>query len=152
MAQLAVDISLTGDRALLEKLAALGKPATQKKAVRPALRAATKRLKAIVVSNLSGRVVTPQTGRLLAAISGEKVHAIPAKGGIIGTGFDMPRRSDLGIEGDDEYYPAILEFGHEKAPAKSYLRAAVDDNKARELAQIGRDIGKGIEKQAAKKR
>lgn len=159
MAQRAIDITLAGDRQLLRRLSALEKPASQKRAVRPALRASTKRLKAVVLANLSGRVVKPVTGRLLAAMRLQKIRSIGRSRTEIGTGFAMPTREELRIDADDKYfYPIAVEFGHVKgegrsaAPAKSFLRAAVSENRRSELIQIGRAIGKGIEREAVKQR
>ncbi len=158
MARPAIDISLVGDKELLKQLANLGKPATQKKAVRPALRKSAKRIKPRVLANLSGSPVAPHTGRLLAAMAAQKVHAIGRSRTVIGAGFDMPTRESLGIDPSDKYYyPIAVEYGHVRgagksaAPPRPYIRPAVDSNRESELNQIGKDIGKGIEKQAAKK-
>lgn len=151
----AIDISLVGDKELLKRLAALEKPATQKKAVRPALRKSAKRLKAEVLANLSGQVVTPRTGRLLGAMAAEKVHALKGGRTIIGAGFDLPTRAALGIDADDPYfYPFAVEYGHggpRPAPPHPFIRWAVDRNAGRELTQIGVDIGSAITKQAMRR-
>ncbi len=158
MARPAIDISLVGDKALLKQLANLGKPATQKKAVRPALRKSAKRIKPRVVANLSGHPVATRTGRLRAAFAAEKIHGLPRSRVIIGMGFDMPTREALGIDPSDKYYyPVAVEYGHARgagkaaAPPHPYIRPAVDSNRESELTLIGRDIGKAIEKQAMKK-
>lgn len=158
MARPAIDISLVGDKALLKQLANLGKPATQKKAVRPALRKSAKRIKSRVIANLSGHPVAPKTGRLRDAFKGEKIHALPRSRVIIGMGFDMPTRASLGIDPSEKgFYPMSLEYGHAKGAGKSaapphpFIRPAVDSNRESELTLIGQDIGKSIIKQAMKK-
>ncbi len=158
MPRAAIDISLAGDKELLKQLANLGKPSTQKKAVRPALRKSAKRIKPRVLANLSGSPVSPKTGRLLAAMAAEKIHALTRSRGIIGAGFDLPNRESLGIDPSDKYfYPFAVEYGHVRGAGKSaapphpFIRPAVDDNREQELNLIAADIGKGIIKQAAKK-
>lgn len=156
MASPIIDISMIGDKELERKLAKLATPASQKRAVRPALRKSTKRLKAHVVANLSGLVVQPDTGRWLRAAIAAKVKAIKRSRGEIGTAFAMPTREALGIApGDESYYPASVEYGHpapgrEHASAKAPIRQAVNSHAREELFRIGRDIGKGIEKEAKK--
>jgi hypothetical protein len=84
-------------------------------------------------------------------MAGQKPQLLKGVRDIIGYALALPERSDLGIEGDEEYYPAILEYGHGTVPAKSYLRATIDDNATAELRRVGDDIGKGIERKARKK-
>ena len=158
MPKAAIDISMIGDKELLKQLARLSTPASQKKAIRPALRKSAKRIKPRVLANLSGSPVAPRTGRLLAAMAAEKVHAIGRSRTVIGAGFDLPSRESLGIDPSDKYfYPIAVEYGHVRgagksaAPPRPYIRPAVDSNRESELNQIGADIGKGIIKQAAKK-
>lgn len=155
MARLAIDISLTGDKELLKKLARLSTPAAQRKAVIPALRKSDKRLKSQVLANLSGGVVNPQTGRLLSAMAIQKVRAIPRSRSVIGVAFGLPTREELGISAEDEwYYPVALEYGHggpHPAPPHPYMRRAVDSNRERELTAIGAEIGTNIVKQALRK-
>lgn len=152
----AVDISILGDKALERKLAALGSPARQKKAVRPALRKSAKRIKAAMVQNLSGLVADPQTGALRAAMAKQKIIALRRSRGSIGVGigqpeFSMPGRADVGIDPKDPYYyPRHVEYGHPGVAPRPYIRSAVDRNRDSELAKIGADIGKGTEKVAAK--
>jgi len=151
MARPVIDITMIGDKELERKLARLATPASQKRAIRPSLRASAKRLKAEVVANLSGLVVSPKTGRLLTAMQAQKVGALPRSRALIGVGLPMPTRQELGIDPKDKYYyPAAVEYGHPGAPPYPYTRGAVDRNAARELHTIGTDIGKAIEREAAK--
>ena len=67
-------------------------------------------------------------------------------------GLELPQRSDLGIpEGDKYYYPLAVEYGHTNAPAHPYIRPAIDDYREEEFAKLASDIGKGIEREAAKR-
>jgi len=142
-----IDISMIGDVELEKKLAALGDRATQLKAVRPSLRASAKRLKAEVVANLSGRVVQPKTGRLLAATQAQKVRALPRSRMVISVGFDFPTRIEMGIDADSKwFYPAHVEYGHPRAAPRPFIRSAVDRNRDSEYAAIGKQIGKTIER------
>jgi hypothetical protein len=151
MAKPFVDISLLGDKELARALARLPDKA-ESKAVRPALRASTKRLHALVVQAFSGIPIGVRTGRTLAAYIAQKVHAIPRKRGEIGAAFDQPSRELLGIEPEDRWYhPAILEYGSptdpERYPPYAPIRGTVNRVEPREKQTIGRDIGKGIERQ-----
>jgi len=151
----AIDISVLGDKALSRALDKLAKPASQKRSIRPALRSSTYRIKQYAIENLSGAVVSPVTGAWLAAMAATPVRAFKRSRTRIGYGLPMPLRSELGIDPSDEwYYPAAVEYGYtrtERAPvtveAKRPLRDAIDDNKRTEYAQIGRDIGHGIERE-----
>ena len=109
-----------------------------------------------MVHNLSGAVVTPDTGRWLAATVAAKVHALKRSRVRMGYGIDMPTRAELGLDPTDKgYYPAHVEYGYIRkdgvqVPGKYPIRSAVNDHAAAELKEIGEDIGKGIEKQARK--
>lgn len=151
MATPVVDIRLLGDKALERKLAALATPASQGRAIRPALKKSAKRLKEYLVVNLSGKVVTPRTGRWLRATIATKVRAIKRSRHQIGSGFPVPTREALGIDPKDPYYyPFAVEYGHIRAPAKAPIRLAVNENTSQELNRIGIGVGDGIEKEAMK--
>jgi hypothetical protein len=153
MASSFVDISLLGDKELEKALRKLPDKA-EVKAVRPALRKSTKRLHVLVIQAWSGVPMGVRTGRTLTAWVAQKVHAIPRKGGWIGAAFDWPSREALGISADDEWYhPAVSEYGSpddpERYPAYAPIRSTVNRVENRELATIGRDTAKGIERQWA---
>lgn len=148
MAQPVVDISVVGVKAVSAMLGKLP-DAAQKKAVRFALRRSAKRLKGHIVTNLSGHPVAPRSGRLLAAMKRVKVQALKRSRTRVGVFVALPTREELGIAPDDPYYyPAAVEYGHSRAPAKRFIRNAVNDHEAEELRMIGTDIGKGIEREA----
>lgn len=150
-----IDIRMLGDKALQRALSQLPKSASQKKAMRPALRNSTKRIKQYAIQNLSGAVVSPDTGAWLAALSATPVRALKRSRTRMGYGLLLPTRSDLAIDPSDEwYYPAAVEYGYtrtERAPvtveAKRPMRDAIDEHKRSELAQIGHDVGIGIKRE-----
>lgn len=150
-----IDISLLGDRALARKLHEL--PLTVgKKVLRPTLRASAKRLKAFLILNLSGGVVSPHTGRWLAAVQATPVRALKRSRTRFGAGLEMPSRAELGIDPKDKWYsPFAVEYGYTRtarAPvdvrAFEPIRKAVDDHAASELRTIANDIGNGIKRVA----
>ncbi len=145
-----VDISVLGDKELSAKLNRLaGKRA--KSIVRSALRKAAKRTKSRIVQNLSGSPVGVVTGRTRAAFAATKIGAVRNRALII-QGVKLPTREALGIpSGDRNYYPNAIEYGHVGAPAKPFIRPAVDSNKDSEIRAIGKDIGAGLEREAKRK-
>lgn len=148
MAQPVVDISMVGDKEV-ERMFAQLPDASQKKVVRPAFRKSAKRTKARIVTNLSGHPVTPQSGKLLAAMKRVKIRAMKRSRARVGVVVPLPTREEVGISPEDKhYYPAAVEYGHSRAPAKRFIRNAVNDHEADELRMIGTDIGKGIEREA----
>lgn len=154
MARPIIDIRLIGDKKLIRALSKLP-GASQKKVVRPGLRRTAKRLKGQVISNLSGDPVAPASGRWLAAAIAMPVRAMKRSRSHIGVGFAMPTREQLGIDPKDKWYrPFAVEYGTQvraggrgSVPELRPIRSAVDDHRQRELAMIGRDIGKGIERE-----
>lgn len=148
---LAVDITWIGDEALEKQLEKLAGTA-QRKVVRRAITKSGKRIKLEIVKNLSGSPVKQQTGALLREFKRMRVRA-PAKRNrrVIQRVLPLPGRVELGINLDDNvYYPAAVEYGHSRAPAKRYIRDAVDDNATREKALIAKDIRAGIIAEAKK--
>lgn len=145
-----VDISMLGDKELQRKLNRLASPRA-KAVVRAALRKGAKRAKQRVIANLSGAPVQVRTGELRAAFANAKIRSERMRGAIR-LGVTLPTRAELGIAaGDKFYYPYAVEYGHSGAPAYPFIRPAVDDHEAEEVAAIGRDIGAGIEKEARRK-
>jgi len=150
-----VNISVLGVPELQKELKRLTEKA-QKNAVRPAMRASAKRIKGYVIENLSNNKVDVQSGTLLRAFQETPIRAASRRN-FIRVGLAYPEREYLGIAaGAKYYYPTAVEYGHkiagssERVPPHPYMRPAVDEHKTAEWAQIARDIGKGIEKQAGK--
>lgn len=146
---LAVDITALGDKELERQLTRLmGK--TQIKVVRGALRKSATRIKKRIIKNLSGHPVGVRTGKTREAFKKQKPRKDYSRGweryGIL-----LPTRAELAIEPDDKhYYPYALEYGSKGQHAKPYIRPAVDSHKEEEFAAIGKDIGKGIERELRK--
>lgn len=150
MAKPAIDISLVGSDILIKQLASF-EPKVQKRVVRQTLRKSAKHLKAHIVTNLSGHPVSPDSGRYLAAMTAAKPKALPRSRTMIGVGIAMPYRAELGIDpGYKWYYPFAVEYGHDRAPPKAPLRRAIDDHADEEHRFMGRDIGKGVDREARK--
>lgn len=146
---LVLDISVLGRKDLERALSRL-ESRTQKKVLRQALRKSAKRTQARVVDNLSGEKVGVITGQLREAFKKSKIRGATRRG-TIRIGVEFPTRDALGIAADDpHYYPTAVEFGHGNVPPYPYMRPAVDEHRTKEIAEIGRDVGKGIEREAGK--
>ena len=138
-----VAVSVTGNKELDRALAQMSEQA-ERKAVRPAIKASCNRLKGEVAQRLSGHPVKPESGRLLAAMIAEKPIIDPSRGSVR-YGLKLPTREELGIGPKDKhYYPIYLEYGTCRMPPHSFMRAAIDENREREMALIRRDIGQRI--------
>lgn len=145
----AVDITLLGQKQLERKLELLAAK-TQKTIVRRAVRASAKRTLAEIVHNIQSAQLV-DSGRLLAAFQKAKVLQAANKRDLIRIGPAWPTRAELGIDPKDKgYYPFSLEFGHPNAAAVPFIRPAVDENRQREIRQIGTEIGAAIEREARK--
>ena len=150
MAKLVVDIKMLGDKEL-EKALATWPGAVQKTTLRNALRRSGKRFKGEMVSKLSGHPVTPQTGRLKAGIEAQKVTRDSKKRDSMRYGVPLPTRAALGIPpGYEWYYPMAVEYGHKRAPPRSYIRAAVDENYANELERTRQFMRQDLIRKAGK--
>jgi hypothetical protein len=144
-----VDITLLGDRELERKLARLVGPA-QKRVVRRALRDTCKRIHRRLIRKVSGHPVGIVTGKYLAAIKAEKPSAGKRGRSVIQIVLAAPREAEQAIQQN------ALEYGRKKgrgapAPAYPHVRPAVDEKKRSDLRLIGRDIGRGIVREAKKK-
>ncbi len=146
-----VDISVLGDKELERKLKRLA-GAAQRKVVRQALRANAKRTHQRILGKIQGDPIKSRTGRLLAAWKATKPKAGKRSRSRLQVVVPLPDRSVLGLTDDQGYYPTALEYGRRDGsmPARPYIRPAVDEKRTEELRQIGRDIGRGIEREARK--
>lgn len=155
MAKPVVDISLVGSDILIRQLASF-EPRIARKVVRQTLRKSVKRLKVHIVQHLSGYPVAPETGRYLTAMAGAQPKALPRKRHVIAQAIAMPTRAELGISPQEKgYYPFSLEYGYTRearapvvVPPFAPIRRAVNDNTDAEHRLMGRDIGKGVEREA----
>lgn len=161
MAKPFVDISLFGDKALERKLAALENK-HQAAAVRSALGKSATRIKKAVVAaapvrdDFTGKGHPP--GMLKAALKATKLKS-SSKRGIIRRVWPAPLPSLIGgveiNKGKRSYWPYAVEYGHKRkgggrVPPKAFIRGPMNSMQESELKKIGRDIGKWIERQAAK--
>jgi len=152
-----IDIRMIGDKELERKFLALSSEKTQARILRLGMRKAAERIKNYTLINLSGRLVDEDTGRLVNAIESEKPTQFKDRAVFV-AGVKLPEPSKLGIpktEGTKKpgYYPAVLEYGSAKrglAP-RAPFRRAIDEHRAAELQRLGVDIGKAVERAAAKK-
>lgn len=156
MARPLIDISLLGAKELERKLVRLaGKD--QKAVVRGALGKSQTRIKKAVVAaapvrtdNLPGGQ-SPAPGTLKRALKATKIDRETTRISVA-VNWPMPIRSLVGVAPGDKYYwPAHVEYGHGNVPPNPYIRGTVNAMEAAEFRKIGSDIGRGIEKKAAKK-
>lgn len=119
------DVSVLGDRALQKKLDRLGKAAGGKM-LQSAMREAMKPVLA------AARAAAPRdTGTLARKI---KLSSVRLRGKGKGVAVRTPTRAQLGIPKDAKgYYPAHVEFGTRKMPARPYMRPALETNRSRAL-------------------
>ena len=125
----------------------------QRKVLAKVTRASAKRLHALVVENLSGRVVTPRTGRWLRSAQDAPVRSrkFRRRSGYVGAGFAFPTRAEVGIDpGSKHFYPAAEEYGTPTMAAKAPIRRAVNDAAAFEEATMITEMRKGVITQARK--
>ena len=132
-----VDISLIGDKELIRRFNALPAKA-EKKVFRQAAR---KVAKMILVS--AKQKCPVRTGALKESL---KVKAMKRSrnriGILIGSGSDEP------VLSGDTFYSAFVELGTKKTAAKSFLRPALEQNRARGMEMLREEIGKGVEREA----
>ena len=141
MAQPVVDISFTGDKALLRKFARL-EAKTQKKFARKALRASAKRLKPKVIAAIPTKTGI-KTGPLKAVLRKQPIRSGRMRGGIrIGQLYPPLQKDARALN--------VIEYGSAKLgiPPVGMFRRIVDASEAMEHAAIGRDIGRQIEREA----
>ena len=168
MAAPLVNISLLGDRELERKLARLAGPA-QKRVVRRAMRDACKRIHRRLIRKVSGYPVGIVTGEYLAAIKAEKPSAGKRGRSVIQIVLAAPREAEQAIQQNALEYGRNVETRGKRlrarrklresgaqahwrpAPAFPHVRPAVDEKKRSDLRLIGRDIGRGIVREAKKK-
>ena len=144
-----IDLTVDGDVALRRKLARLidlaPKPVTRK-----ALRASAKRIHRRLIRKVSGYPVRVITGEYLKAVEAAKPRAGRRSRGSMQMTIPQPTEPEQAIQQN------ALEYGRTRgrgapAPAFPHVRPAVDEKKRSELLLIGRDIGRGIVREAKKK-
>jgi len=155
MARPMFDLKMIGDKELSRKLAHLAEKG-QRKVVGKAMRNSGKRVKNEVLIAMSGKILKERTGRLVNALEAMKLktRSLRSKGLYI-VGLPLPTRESLDIPSKHKwYYPAALEYGSAKRniPVFAPFRRTVDARKDSELNQIGKDVGRGLEREAKKKK
>ena len=166
-----IDISMLGDKELQAKLKRLPQK-LQHKIAKKALRDSAKRMRPRVAAAApigkprkrrlgvyAGSPFFEETkpGTLRQAFKTTQIRSL-RKGrvyGFLGIGINLPTRAELGIEPDDKwYYPMAIEYGAHGTrthfPAKPFIRPTTDKYAMQEYAQIAKDIGRGIEREARK--
>lgn len=140
MASAVIDISMFGDKELERALAKLPTAASQKKTVRPALRDSVKHLRPKIAA------ASPfLTGHMRETLAKAKIRAV-GKRGILKYGTLQPE------DKDDAIAVRANEYGSVKRgiPPRPFIRPTVDANRQSEFGLIGRQIGKGIEREWAR--
>ena len=140
-----VILTITGDFAVAEKLLALSSKAQMKTACNKALGAGAK------IVNRAARVrirerTKRRTGRL--RVGTEITRIVATRQGNWKRRVQLKGREFFGIEGKQEYYPAIVEYGHDKAPGKHFMRDAHRDTKTEVTAAIETALADYVNKQA----
>ena len=135
-----IDISIVGDKALERALRRLPTPASQRKAVRPALRASVKRVRPKIAA-----AAPVLTGDMREKLAKAKIRSVGKRGEFK---FATLQPDDK----DDAIALRANEYGSAKRgiPPRGFIRRTVDVNKQAEVKLIGRDIGTGIEKEWAR--
>jgi hypothetical protein len=151
MAKPVFDISILGDKALEARLAAMH-PRLQRKVGRAALRKSAQRTRQPLVQAVSGSELGIVTGQLLTVMaSAMSRKPLPGKRSRLSISFlvPMPTREDLGLSPKEALWPKVLEYGSVKSgfPPHPWIRNTINRMLPREQKQIGRDIGKGIERE-----
>lgn len=143
-----IDITMVGDKALQRKLNRMVDK-VQKKIVTKGLRAGGRPV--LVAAQAK---VPVDEGKLKESL---KLRARRARRGEFGMQVITGTRAELGIPADAPgYYPMAIEYGFtharsgEPIPARSFIRAATDEQRGTALGIIGRVIGREIEMEARK--
>jgi len=136
-----VSILMLGDLELQKKLQALPDK-LEKQIVKKAIRKAMK-----PILERARQLAPKDTGRMAATL--RIVTLRSRQRGKFGMQVVSGTKPDLGIAaGSKWYYPAHVELGTRKMPARSYLRAAMDSLRESTLEKIKAEIGAGIERAA----
>lgn len=120
----------------------------QKRIVRAALKREAVKARARIVDNIE-RLDLIDRGIMRDAYAQTNVIQQSRSKGILRYGPTNPTRDKLGIDPNDKhYYPYAVEFGHEFAPPKPFIRPSIDGNRQQIVEDIAGYIGPRIEKLA----
>lgn len=140
-----VNIELLGARELSARLHALPL-ALQKRAVRSAIRKGGKIL--LEASRTAARAQTNPANasdHMIQIAEGLKLRSITRKRGFLGVKVQTGTKSEHGIpEASKWFYPAHIEFGSSRAPARPYLRPPLDEKRDEVFGVLATEIEAGI--------
>ena len=148
MARPAVDISMIGDKKLelmLKKIPDIA----QRRVVTSAVSKTAKAVHSLTIQAVSGNPVGVQTGKRLTAMIASKPKKQRRTTAVVYY-IDIPDRASAGVAKDAKWFPPIhVEYGYvgehgNTVPPHSYLRKPVDEHESALLADMGKDIRKGI--------
>lgn len=150
---MAIDVSVlvTGAKEAAMRFARLSDE-TQKRLVVDVTRSSANRVKGKLLQNITGKIVKVRRGAFLKAMKMKKIVLI-RNSRQIGAGLRLPTRFQLRIAKDARwYFPAVLEYGSAKRniPAYAPMRKTMNEQSAREVLNIGRELGRAIEKAAGR--
>lgn len=132
-----MDISILGDKKLQRKLKRMDTQ-LQKKIVRKSMQDAMKPVKS------AAKAYAPVDRGLLKRSIRTKSKS---KRGTIRVSITTGTRDQLGIPATAKgYYPAAIEYGTRKQPAKPYMRRALTNKKTTILDDVKDGIAEGIRK------
>lgn len=127
---------VTGDQAILARLRALP-PKTQRKVVRPALRAAAK-----VIHGEARQLVPVLSGKLMRSL---KVRAQKRRRGSIGVNVQTGKKFFRG----PTFYGGFVEYGTKKMEGRHFMQDAFRRTAAGQREATMQAIARGIEREAA---
>ena len=143
----AATMTLTGDKALIRTLDRLP-PALVRRVVRPAVRSAL-----VPINKAAKRKAPKDTGLLKKSIGA--VVKVYKQTGVIWGGVGPRKGFRQIVDGkprDPVKYAHLVEFGTERVPANSFLRAAFDENIGRVFAILRAKVASGLIREARRKR
>lgn len=142
--------ALDGDKALMRKLAALAKPSSVRRVMRPSIRAGCS-----IVNKAAKARAPKRTGALKKSI-GVKIKSM--RNGTIWGGVGPRLGYEVTMPDGSIHDPAMVghmvELGHggpNPAPAHPFLRPALDANRAIAIAKIATKARERLRKEAERK-
>jgi len=132
------DMKLEGFEDVLKTLDTLTDK-MQKKAMRPALRAGSK-----IIQKAAKAKSPTLSGKNKRFI---KVKSLRRSRNIVGVAIQTGTREQLGIPRDKfGYYPMILEYGSKDQKKQPFMKPALEENRVKATAAIGKKLKSEIEK------
>jgi HK97 gp10 family phage protein len=136
------DISMLGDKALSDSLAALPEN-LERKVLQRALRNTGK-----FYLTLAKARAPKETGKLSAGL---KLKPLKRRKGRVGVSIQTPTRAELGIDPQRRgFYPAHQELGTRHLPPDPYLRGTLQTARNALLGVLRAEVDNGIERELTK--